>query len=726
MKKVLFFVLATLIFAICSNAQKPNVVIFYADDLGWGDLSVNNSDPAYFRYTPNIDNIFTSGITLDNYLTHCVCSPSRAGLLTGKHYARVNSGPLTGGTLPVDASNIARDFKTAGYKTGAFGKWHNGMPNFPAEGNGQRVNFDSIKVWNELHQVWTCDLANGIFDNGKGWEWGNGVNAYGFDRWVGYYSGGGDMFDRFINWHHDIDWWHDRSYVPDEKGYTTDLITLHAVNFINENKENPFFCYIPHHAVHGPLQIKLSDLKELCEHFPGEWDYVRKIISPSTGKRIEEVEELRCEVGGEFDYHVIDPKGEHYLRLVYASYLYSLDKSVGAVVQKIKDLGLLKNTIFLFSCDNGATLQGCNLPFRGQKHTLWEGGVHVPAAIWWPGTFDANTTPYAPENNKYTGFIGYLDMYPTLMAMAGQKCNGTNLDGINSWNYLKKRENVRPGLENAYYWMWSDYGSVRTDRWKLMYSESAGRAELYDVLNAISETTDVSENNPEICDALIGMYKKWLGDNNFAMSYVAVPLKNINHINPEPEGDVLEISATQTGVFENPSRDGIFIRCVTGGKGSDSEDQYIVAGDRLEYDIYVCEDSKITDGISVCPVSGPTPFFNATNGINQNGELVQKMNLNKGEWTRQIAGVGNLCPTNISSVYIALQNQNPGNYHFYLDNIVIRHKDGSIRNVIWQSEKNSTNTTITYAKKNYNSVSKALAAQNFPLTQINVTTTKIE
>jgi arylsulfatase A len=723
MNKAIYFIWAALMLVSCNREPKPNVVIFYADDLGWGDLSVINPDPSYFRHTPSIDEIFNSGIMLSNYMTHCVCSPSRAGLLTGIHYAKVNSGPNTGGTLPIGIPNIARDFKASGYKTGAFGKWHNGKPNFPDGGNGRRVDFDSVKVWNELHRKWTCDLTDGIFDNANGWEWGHGVNAYGFDRWVGYYSGSVDLFDRFNNGVHEINWWQDRNYVPDEKGYTVDLITKHAIDFIEENKEKPFFCYIPQEAVHGPLQIKLTDLKELCEFFPGEWDYVRKIVSPTTGRKIEDVGELRCEPGGEFDFLVIDPGREHYMRLVYATYLYSLDRCVGSVIQKIKDLGLMDNTIFVFTADNGATWEGCNLPFRGRKHMLWEGGVHVPAAIWWPRTFDAHTAPYTPGDNKYEGYIGYLDLYPTLMAMTGQKCNGVNLDGMDSWNYLKNRENGRPGLENAFYWMWSDYGSVRTDRWKLMYSESAGRAELYDLQNDISETTDVSGSNPEVCDAMIGMYKKWVEDNNFAMSYMAVPLKNISHINPEPEGDILEIKAEQPGINQNPYRDGIFVRCVKRGVWGESEGQYIEPGDRLEYDIYVCEDSEITEGISVCPARGSSPFFNTTNGLNQNGESVQKMKLNKGAWTRQVVGVGNLCPVSPGTDYIALQSRDPGYYHFYLDNIVIRRNDGGIRAVIWQSSEDTTDPAILYDDKQYHSISRALSSKKFPLSQLTITTT---
>ena len=147
-----------------TKVSKPNIVIFYADDFGWGDIRCHNTDPAYFRYTPNMDRIFTKGIEFKNYMTHCVCSPSRAGLLTGKHYASVGAGPRTGGTLPNDIQNFAKDFRTAGYKTGAFGKWHNSMPNFPAEGNGARVDYDKESRPNDLHGERTLNLTNNISD----------------------------------------------------------------------------------------------------------------------------------------------------------------------------------------------------------------------------------------------------------------------------------------------------------------------------------------------------------------------------------------------------------------------------------------------------------------------------------------------------------------------------------------------------------------------------------
>ena len=288
------------------SRSQPNVLIFYADDFGWGDLRHHNRDPDHFRYTPNMDRLFSEGVEFRNYLTHAVCSPSRAGLLTGKHYANVGAGPRTGGTLPNDIQNIAKDFRAAGYKTGAFGKWHNSLPNFPSDGNGARVDYNQAAEWSDLHGEKVLDLTNNIFENHKGWKWGEGVNAYGFDRWVGFYSGGGDHWTHYVDWHHDADWWHDRKYRADERGYRTDLITKHAVEFIEKNKDRPFFCYVPEEAVHSPIQLKRSDLIEFCEKLEsergikGQWQYVSNIVSPVSGRRLGDVEKMRFDRRGEF------------------------------------------------------------------------------------------------------------------------------------------------------------------------------------------------------------------------------------------------------------------------------------------------------------------------------------------------------------------------------------------------------------------------------------------
>lgn len=709
-----------------NNKAKPNVVIFYADDFGWGDIQCHNSNPAHFRYTPNMDRIFTEGIEFKNYMTHAVCSPSRAGLLTGRHYANVAAGPKTGGTLPNDIRNIAKDFQTAGYRTGAFGKWHNGLPSFPAEGNGARVNYGRTRRWNDLHGENTLDLGNNIFENHKGWKWGEGVNAYGFDRWVGYYNGGGDLFDRYVDWHNDIDWWHDGNYRADEKGYTTDLITKYAIQFIEDNKENPFLCYIPQQAVHEPLQLKQSDLREFCDKLDtelgikGQWDYVKNVVSPRTGKRIGDVAEIRCERRGEFNVNKVDPKMTHFEPLVYAAYLYTLDKSIGAIIQKIEDIGKMNETIILFASDNGATSRGVNIPFKGGKHSLWEGGVHVPAAIWWPGRFDKNTGPYSSGDNSYDGFIAYIDLYPTLMSMSGQACLGTDLDGKDCWDSLQKRSECRPGNSDAIYWMWGNGGALRTRQWKFHYSESENQAELYDVIADIGETNNLASAMPELREEFIGLYRKWIDDNHYAMSYMTINKSDIRHPNPAPEGEVLEVKARQTATMEEPHKEGVFIRFAKGAGWLKEHDAFVHPRDRVEFDIFVCEDSELTKGCFYNPGNGWDPFYTPKNGLNQDGVALIDLDLPKGVWTRQVVGIGNYCPGIVPVNYIALQNTGTGYYHYYLDNIIIRRQDGGIRSVIWSSKSDSASLLYRYKAVNHNNLEQAQSVEGFPFGDINI------
>ena len=177
--------------------RPPNVILIYADDLGYSDIGYNAPTGSLAR-TPNIDRICNEGVYLSNYLTHHVCTPSRAGVMTGRHYTRVGSGLNVNGTLDNSVPNIAKDFQQAGYTTGCFGKWHSSDPNEPTNGKGQEVDYNAVKAYSATHQEDTAPLDNGMFDKSFIRAWGEGVNAYGFDRYVGFYSGLVDYFDKYI------------------------------------------------------------------------------------------------------------------------------------------------------------------------------------------------------------------------------------------------------------------------------------------------------------------------------------------------------------------------------------------------------------------------------------------------------------------------------------------------------------------------------------------------
>lgn len=697
--------------------EKPNVVIFYADDLGWGDLSINNKDDKYFRHTPNIDKIFNQGVILDNYATHCVCSPSRAGLLTAKHFAKVMAGPQTGGELPYENTlTMGQDFQNSGYKTGCFGKWHNSEPNLPASNTGLLVaDNDDIIVDNEIYE----------YEASK--HFGIGVNKYGFDKWVGYYGGGTDLFHRFASQQNQANWWVDSLYMGAVTGYTTDLITDAAIEFIQTNKDNKFLCYVPEQAVHHPIQVKKSDLIEYCEKLDtergisGQCDYVKNIKSPTSGKTIEQAgEEIKCWIDDEFDLTVIDPGKTHFNHLIFGAYIYSLDKSIGRILESLETLGLMTNTIIVFASDNGGLPEGCSLPFQGGKHSIWEGGVHVPAAIWWPETFDANTLPYSPGNNKYTGNVGYYDIYPTLMAMSNNSFNATETDGINFWNELQTNTQVRTGNEKPFFEIWNDHGFVRTDEWKLIYSESDNRTELYKYKTDIAESTNVANSNPGITNELVSLYKGWLTDNKLAVPFVKLDASNLHSTDPDPDGEILELKAWQT----KTNSSGVYIRFAQGDFINGKIGHYIEPGDRVEYDIYVDEDSQNSKGIYYSTGSGWTPVFNTTNGINQDGVMIYNQTLAKGKWIRNVVGTGTICPGSSTVNYIVFRGGATGYYHFYLDNIVIRKSDGTVRSVIWQNSSDASTTLYRYKNINHNSLSSALNVSDFPFSDIQMSALK--
>ena len=224
--------------ARAAEPAKPNVVYILSDDVGWGDLSVHGGGVP----TPNIDRLFSQGVELTQFMGWCVCSPTRAMLLTGRHPIRVGTGPEVGGELALEETTIAEGFQANGYRTGVFGKWHNGgdpdTPEFSA------AFYEAFK-----------SMPN------KKLSGGHGVNAHGFDEaWV-YYGGGADYFNRrTVQGRGPVSWWHNREFRGNDEGYTDDLVTQYAIEFIRENKDRPFFCYIPFHIAHAPLQAKENDL----------------------------------------------------------------------------------------------------------------------------------------------------------------------------------------------------------------------------------------------------------------------------------------------------------------------------------------------------------------------------------------------------------------------------------------------------------------------------------
>jgi len=728
-------------------SRPPNVVVILVDDLGLADLSRRSLDVRFplqprrfnrvirsrrpiefgftgyehdgfvppvsgetgIRHTPHVDSLLERGIELTQYLTHTRCSPSRAGLLTGRHYTRVGSGPEVGGTLQLHVSNLASDLQVEGYATGAFGKWHNGYPNFPADGNGVVVPSRN-----------DTDPDNDRFENFKGIPWGPGVNAYGFDEWQGFYGGATDYFDRMSWWDNDISWWTDRRYTPLGSGYTVDIVTAAAVDFIVRHRNEPFFCYVAMPAPHYPLHLLRSDLETISSLIPGAWWSVRGLTSPTTGRRIEDVEELRCGPGEEFDHTILDPDGTGFSRFARATLVYAMDRGIGEILTTLGELGLSEQTVVWFASDNGGNTSESTRPFRGSKGSLYEGGIRVPAVVLWPGTLDAATTGYF-NSNTYPYLFQYLDIYPTTMSMAGLTPSEADLDGSDGFTALLERAPTHPLWESTFISFNREWAVVRGGRWKLLYNEAGSRQkiELYDIRHDPLEKINIQNTRPDIRDPLIGDLHRFLTERQLAMSYFPPPAEWIPTARPQPHGEILEIRATQTEGIENGDQCGLFVRFASAGINDYSLDQ-LESSDVFSFDLYVAEDSGLASGFFVTPAHGGTPVYDGNTGVNHTGELLVDEVWPRGEWVRATIGIGDRAPMAQPTDYIALRSQESGTYHFFLDNIAILRSDGSSKAEIWASGKDTLPLRFRYCSKKYTEWESVAEVAGFPFSELSI------
>lgn len=595
--KVIHVLLAAI--AICAptlSAAQPNIVYILADDLGWGDLGANGGTLP----TPCIDRLFADGVRLDNFMGWCVCSPTRAMLLTGRHPYRVGTGPETGGELAAEETTIAEAFRAHGYRTGVFGKWHNGEdPDTP-----------------EFRQAATAAYGR----PNKAPSNGLGANAHGFDEaWV-YYGGGPDHFTRRISGGRGpASWWHNREHRPQDVGYTDDLITGHVLEFIRENKDRPFFCYVPLNVVHGPLQAKDSDLAGV-------------------------------------DARVTDKT-----KRVYAAMVRATDAYVATILAELDKHGLRDNTIVVFTSDNGATRDGSNLPLRDGKHSLFEGGTHLPTVVHWPRGKVVGAT--------WDGLCGALDMFPTLMAMAGLELPTTRpLDGKNVWPALREK-GTSPVA--SYYWSWHNADAIRTADWRM--HRYADRVELYDIRRDVGETENVADKHPDVVAALKSQMNAWVESLGAALTHLppASPL----HAQPAPQGEVLELSLTiADGAKPKDFLAVPFVRY----------EGRVSATDYIEYDFAIAPGGP-TKGVFYSPFKGSDreaikPNFKRGEGVDQFGREQAsgpEPQGGAGAWEHRIIGLASYAPGILPGHAIIFKGAKPGDYRIYLDNLRIRHADGS-------------------------------------------------
>ncbi|VGO18971.1 hypothetical protein SCARR_01025 [Pontiella sulfatireligans] len=343
---------------------------------------------------------------------------------------------------------------------------------------------------------------------------------------------------------------------------------------------------------------------------------------------------------------------------------------------------------------------------------------------------DANQAPYSSGDNVYSNLTQYIDWYPTLINMTGQPLYGTDLDGINLTSNLFSRTSARLGYEGCYFGLDDYWASTRNERWKLHFNRLVGDdhvLELYDLWTDIGEATNVASVFTSERDALIARQDQWFGSGDVTASFMPLTGDSLPpYTNPAPFGDILEITATQTESISNPNN-GVSVGFSDPSfKSLNAYDIHIQASDVIEYDLYVAADSDQVSGFFCSPSRSSKPLFSTERGIHSSGSMLNLYSMPKGEWIRVAAGVGDIAPSTARPQYIGLFNSSPGTYHFYIDNVVIRRKDGTIRAMVWNNGNDSDPTpSYYYNRVKYNTLAEASAVAGFPFSDISLSTTDL-
>jgi len=453
MKKLLMLMSLGLISA-ASAAKKPNVIYILADDLGYGDLSCYGQ--THFQ-TPHIDALAKNGMKFtQHYSGSTVCAPSRCALLTGKHVGhavvRGNSEFMPEGQqpMPADTVTMAHMFQKAGYATGLFGKWGLGAPGTVSE--PLKIGFDRFYGYNcqrQAHHYYPYFLWD---DNQRDMLWGN--------------------------------------FGMETEDYAPDLIQEKTLEFVEANKDEPFFIYYalvqPHAEMFAP--------EEKMEKYRG------KFLPESSYEGTDDGPDFRkFAYGSQPEAHA-----------AFAAMVEVMDEDIGELVAKLEELGISDNTLIMFTSDNGPHTEGGHNPAyfnssgsqRGTKRDLYEGGIHVPMIASWPGTVPAGT-----ETDHLSAF---WDVLPTMADVIGKR-KPKDIDGISFLPALLGKEGQ---VEHEYlYWEFHESKgrvAIRKGKWKGVRYDVAVDAnsplELYDLSADPGEDNNIAGQHPEVVadlDALI-------------------------------------------------------------------------------------------------------------------------------------------------------------------------------------------------------------------------------
>jgi arylsulfatase A-like enzyme len=399
-----------------AGVPNPNIIVILIDDAGYTDFGFMGSKD---MQTPNIDRLAAQSIRFtDAHVTASVCSPSRAGLLTGKYQQRFGYECNEGeGYTGMDTNQIIlpKILQQNGYTTAAFGKWH------------------------------------------LGFEPGQLPLEKGFQYYYGFLSGSRSYFYQPAK----NDSYGSKAALLENHqqvkfdGYLTDVLGDKAVEYIRKNRDHSFFMYWAPNAVHAPMEASNADMEKFAS----------------------------------------------YPRQKLAAMTYSLDRSIGKIINELKQQGLFDNTLIFFLSDNGGAHnnQSSNFPLKGFKGNKYEGGIRVPFLISWPKQFS--------NARIFNGLTSSLDIFPTALEAAGIKIIPSyGLDGVSLIPFLNAEKTGSPHQQLV--WRKDAAAAIRFNQFKMIRVKGLGER-LYDLNQDPGETKDLRFQQPEIFSALKKQLLEW-------------------------------------------------------------------------------------------------------------------------------------------------------------------------------------------------------------------------
>jgi arylsulfatase A len=400
---------------LLSDKNPPNVILIMTDDQGWGDLGFHGNDSIYI---PNIDQLARNSARFERFYVSPVCAPTRASLLTGRYHLRTGTSWVTHRkeVMRQQEITIAELLKREGYSTGCFGKWHNGEQ-YPNDPIGQ-----------------------------------------GFDTFVGFKAGHwNNYFNTTLS--------HDEESL-ETSGFITDVLTDAAIQFMEENQNDPFFCYIPYNAPHSPFQL------------PNKYFDKYKVLG------------------------LTDKNASVY------GMVENIDKNIGRIISAADSMQLTEQTIIIFLSDNGPNGNRYNGNMRGIKGSVHEGGVRVPCFISWKGHLE--------ENIEIPQIAAHIDILPTLLELCAIKpADEAKIDGKSLVPLLRSTQQNWPDryLYNIHtedeFRMYP--ASVRSEQFR-MVTDYQGNAQLFDLKNDPSEEKDLSIQMPGLFQKMQTALQEWFDD----------------------------------------------------------------------------------------------------------------------------------------------------------------------------------------------------------------------